>query len=385
MQNKPYIHFSTDELLERKQRALALMAEQQLDGCLLFRQESQYYLTGYDTFGYVFFQCLYIHHDGRMTLLTRSADWRQAQLTSIIDDIRIWRDAPDADPAKNLLDIVREYGGQQRLGVEWESYGLTAHNGQRVQAAFADYELCDWSRAISLLRVVKSEAEINYVKQAAEAADNGLTAAVQATHAGAFEGDILAELQGAIFRYGGEYSGNEFILGSGERALLCRSYAGRRVLDPQDQLTIEFAGSYRHYHAAMMRTVLIGEVNPQQRRMHEVVVAAYAAAVAALKPGEPIGQVFDEYARVADEAGMKDFRLNATGYSLGTTFAPSWMDYPMFYHGNSFLAQENMVFFIHIILMDSQRQLAMSTGETVLVTPTGAQGLSQHNHDLINR
>ena len=50
-----------------------------LDGLLIFRQESMYYLTGYDTFGYCFFQCLVLHADGRMVLLTRAPDLRQAR------------------------------------------------------------------------------------------------------------------------------------------------------------------------------------------------------------------------------------------------------------------------------------------------------------------
>jgi Xaa-Pro dipeptidase len=52
------LHFSLEEFAGRQQRTLALLAERKLDGLLLFRQESMYYLTGYDTFGYVFFQCL---------------------------------------------------------------------------------------------------------------------------------------------------------------------------------------------------------------------------------------------------------------------------------------------------------------------------------------
>ncbi len=384
-QLKPQLHFSTVELADRRQRVLAMMAQNNLEGCLLFRQESMYYLTGYDTFGYVFFQCLYLHNDGRMTLLTRSADLRQAQLTSMIDDIRIWQDRQGATPADDLLDIIREYGVTKCLGVEWDAYGLTAKNGQVLSAALADYELQDFSTAVSALRVIKSDAEINHVKKAAAAADSALTVATKNIRAGAFEGDILADLQGEIFRKGGEYSGNEFIVGSGERALLCRSYAGRRTLSDNDQLTLEYAGSYCHYHAAMMRTILIGEPCQRHLQMHKVAVEAFNAAKNALKPGQPIGQVFDEYARVADEAGMKDCRLNATGYSLGTTFAPNWMDYPMFYSGNTFIAKKNMVFFIHIILMDSASGLAMTTGETVLVTDNGAIGLSSHNHDLIVR
>lgn len=378
----PQLHFSAEELAARRNRLLQLMQAEGISGCLIFRQESMYYLTGYDTFGYVFFQCLYLHKDGRMTLLTRSADLRQAQLTSVIDDVRVWEDAPDADPAATLRDIVRSYGGVKALGVEWDAYGLTAKSGKQVERAFADCLLKDVSLLVSKLRVIKSEAELAYVRTAAQLADDALDAALAATHPGAFEGDILAAMQGAVFRGGGEYSGNEFIIGSGERALLCRSFAGRRHLSAVDQLTLEFAGAYRHYHAALMRTLAVGEVSPRQREMHAVMCDAFAAAKAQLVPGEPIGKVFDAYAQVVDAAGMQAHRLNATGYSLGTTFAPNWMDWPMFYHGNPTAAAEGMVFFLHIILMDSETTTAMTGGETLLVTGDGAEGLSRHEWQL---
>src|SRR5262245_66046660 len=104
------LHFSESELAARRERAVVLMQKRGLDGLLMFRQESMFYLTGYDTFGYVFFQCLYLGVDGRMMLLTRSADLRQAQHTSVIGDIRIWVDAPDANPAQDLKDILAGLG-----------------------------------------------------------------------------------------------------------------------------------------------------------------------------------------------------------------------------------------------------------------------------------
>ncbi len=63
------LHFSADELAERRDRVIASMTEAGLEGLLLFRQESLYYLTGHDTYGFVFFQCLYLGADGKMTLL----------------------------------------------------------------------------------------------------------------------------------------------------------------------------------------------------------------------------------------------------------------------------------------------------------------------------
>ena len=90
------IHFTRTEFAARQERAIAEMQRSNLDGLLMFRQESMYYLTGYDTFGYVFFQCLYLGADGKITLLTRAPDYLQARFTSVINDIRTWVDGPDA-------------------------------------------------------------------------------------------------------------------------------------------------------------------------------------------------------------------------------------------------------------------------------------------------
>ena len=123
------IHFSEDEFAARRLAACRGMTARGLDGLLMFRQESMFYLTGYDTFGYVFFQCLYLAADGRMTLLTRAPDLRQAQHTSMIDDIRIWVDKDGVDPTTDLRDILDEHGARGgKLGVELEAYGLTGRN-----------------------------------------------------------------------------------------------------------------------------------------------------------------------------------------------------------------------------------------------------------------
>ena len=114
------LHFETEEYANRLQRLTARMREEKLDAMLLFAQESMYWLTGYDTFGYCFFQTLVVRADGEMVLLTRSADLRQARQTSTIGKIEIWVDRANADPAmdlKNLLSEMELLGC--RIGVEY--------------------------------------------------------------------------------------------------------------------------------------------------------------------------------------------------------------------------------------------------------------------------
>ncbi len=380
------IHFSPEELAARRRAASDELLGRGLGGLLVFRQESMYYLTGYDTFGYVFFQCLYVSADGEtMTLLTRTPDLRQAEHTSVVEDIRVWYDTEDADPAMDLKAILEEHGLKgERLGIETDAYGLTGFNLKRVEAALEGFcELVEASDLVTALRAVKSPAEIEYVRGAARLADLGLDRAVEKAAPGVFEGDVLAALQGAIFEGGGDFPANEVIIGSGPRALLFRSAAGMRRMDAVDQLSLEWAGSYRHYHAAMMRTLAVGEASDYQRYLFSAVREALGEMTEALAPGRPVGEVDDAHRRVLDAAGLAEHRFAACGYSLGTTFSPNWMDWPMLFSGNTVLAEAGMVFFLHCIVADSGRGVAMTLGHTCLVTENGREVLSVQPLELI--
>ena len=380
------IHFTAEELAARRKAAADELADRGLDGLLVFRQESMYYLTGYDTFGYVFFQCLYLGADGEtLTLLTRTPDVRQARHTSVIEDIRVWYDAEGVDPARDLKEILEEHGAKgKRLGIETDAYGLTGFNLRRVEAALSGFcELVEASDLVTGLRMVKSPAEIEYVREAARLADLGLDRAVEVAGPGVFEGEVLAALQGAIFEGGGDFPANEVIIGSGPRALLFRYAAGMRRMDRVDQLSLEWAGSYRHYHAAMMRTLAVGEASEYQRHLFSVVQEALEEMTEALSPGRPVGEVDDAHRRVLDGAGLREHRYAACGYSLGTTFSPNWMDRPMLYAGNPVPAEPGMVFFLHCIVTDSDRGVAMSLGRTCLVTEGGREVLSARPLEFI--
>ncbi len=379
------IHFSKEELQQRRERVCVELEQRGLYGLLCFRQETDFYLSGYDTFGYCFFQCLLLLADGRFALLTRAPDLRQAQHTSVIEDIRVWTDRADSNPAKQLIEMLDEFGCRDKnLGIEYDAYGLRASVWRQLEQEITGFcELSDASDLVTSHRVVKSNAEIDYVRKAAKLADDSLEAALPLIKPGAWEGDILGAMHQAIFAGGGDYPGNEFIIGAGADALLCRYFSGRKHLAEQDQLTLEWAGAYRHYHAAMMRTIIVGEVDAEHRRMHEIAVEALDSCEQTLRPGVAVGEVFDTHARVADAAGLKSHRLNACGYSLGTTYTPTWMDWPMLYHDNPLIAEPNMIFFMHMIFVNSASQHAMTLGHTVRVTEDGCERLSRSPLDLI--
>ncbi len=379
------LHFTPKEFARRTAAFEAEREARSLDAVLLFAQESQFWLTGFDTFGFCFFQCL-IAGKHAPTLLARSADMRQAELTSNIEDIRIWKDAAGANPAEDLSAILKERGlAGKRVGIELDTHGLTAANWRKVEAALKDLvTLIDASDLISSLRLTKSTEELTYVHRAAELADDAMDAGLAEIKPGNSEAAILAAMQGAVFAGGGDYPGNPFIIGSGEHALLCRYKTGRQTLQPQDQITLEWAGVYRQYHAAMMRTVIVGEPTSKHRAMHAAAKEALLACEATLRPDAPMGDVFAAHARTLDAHGFSAQRLNACGYSLGTRYAPSWMEHQMFFEDAPTIMAPGMVFFLHMILMDSDSGNAMSLGRTSLITEEGSTPLSRHGLDLIS-
>jgi len=381
------LHFERTEFDARRDRLVIEMADRKLDAMLLFAQESMYWLTGYDTFGFCFFQCLVVKSDGTMVLLTRSADLRQARHTSTIEDVRLWTDRAGANPAvdlRNLLNDLDLLGCQ--IGVEYDTHGLTAFNGRRLDEQLQTFgKIVDASGLIPRLRLFKSPAEIVKTTRAAALADDALDAALPLVRQGADEGKILAAMQGAIFEGGGDYPANEFIIGSGPDALLCRYKAGRRKLNKNDQLTLEWAGAFHHYHAAMMRTIVLGKVSKRHQELFDAARDALVAVETAMVPGKTFGDVFDAHARVMEAHGLTRHRLNACGYSLGARFTPSWMDMPMFFAGNPEPIAPDMTLFAHMIIMDSETETAMTLGRTYLTTEGEARPLSRHDLDLIVR
>lgn len=379
------LHFDDQEYAGRVARARAALVDAGLDAILLFAPASHYWLTGYDTFGFAMFQCMVLDSDGRIDLLTRAPDMRQARYTSTLTDaqIHVWPEYEGAQPAADLQALLIERGlAGKRLGIEVKSAGLNVANWEALRSALGQ-DVTPADDLIAMLRRVKSPSEIEMHRKAAALSDDALDAALATTKAGAFEGDILAAMQGAVFKGGGDYAGNEFIIGSGPGALLCRYYSGRRHLDDQDQLTLEWSGAYGRYHAAMMRTLITGKADRAQRAMHAACVEALEACEDAIRPGAPMGSVFDAHAKVFDGHGFGAARLQACGYGMGIAYNPIWVEFPMFYEGNPLLMEAGQVFFLHMILMDSDAGLAMCWGHSVLVTDTGVERLSRHPLDLV--
>ena len=364
--------FPPEVFRQRLARARAMLRDNEVGAALLFAQESDYWLTGYDTGGFVFFQCLVLTaHGETLTLLTRRPDEVQARDTSIIDDVQIWWDADDADPALELRRILARKGLHgERIGIELGTHGLTGLNHQRVRAALEGFcELVDVSWLVRRLRLRKSEAELVYVRRAAELCQRALAAVIEAARPGVFDAELKAAYLTEVLKGGGDMPANPPLFNSGRRALYGRGVAGGRRLQPVDQVVVEFPVSYRRYNVKVEWTIVLGPASRSQLRMFDVATKALSLMTERARPGCRLGEIFDAHARVLDEAGYARHRFGACGYSVGISFAPTSMDVPpMIYPQAALACEPGMTLFYHVMIPDTDTGYALGIGHTLLIT-----------------
>src|SRR5262250_3267708 len=226
--------------------------------------------------------------------------------------------------------MLESYGCRgKRLGIEYHAYGLTAQRGKFVDDALSGFcTTTDASDLVRLLRLVKSPAELIYVRKAGQLADEALAVANRLTVPGASIGAVYGEMLNVILAGDGDPSASRWPMGGGEEALLVRYHTGHGAVAEHDQVTFEFAAAYRHYHAALMNVSLTGRVDRRHEAMYKACREALAECEAVLRPGKTVGDVFAAHARVFTRAGYKGHFLNACGYTLGATYPPTWMDEP---------------------------------------------------------
>ena len=362
------------------------MADAELDGLVLFRQESMFYLTGYDTSGYSMFQAMYLGLDKGPTLLTRSADRIQSRNTSIVEDIQIWIDQEDASPAIELRRILKTHGcTNQRIGIEYHAYGLTGQRALMVNEALEGLcRLVDASDLVRLIRLVKSDLELEYVRKSGAICDTILQTSINHTRPGNTVKSVYGAMMNTLLCEGGDPTASRWPMGAGEAAVFCRYHTGDEIIAPQDQVVFEPAAAYRHYHTCMMYNILTGNVDPGHQAMNDACADALDACQQLLTVGNTVGDLYAAHEETMHTHGFSHAALSACGYSVGISYPPSWMDWPMIWKDNPQTLEAGMVFFLHMILLDDRTGLSMCIGETAIVTETVCEPVNRIPRTIIH-
>ncbi|HZS34169.1 MAG TPA: Xaa-Pro peptidase family protein [Methylomirabilota bacterium] len=377
--------FERAEYAARLRRTRAAMRAAGLDALLVFHQEHMFYLAGYDQIGYWVYQVLIVPaDDAPMTAIVRKVDEPLVRDGGIVDDVRVWLDDTSRDPAQQTADVLAERGllGGRRLGIERKSHALLPYYHDLLRDALAGAELVDASDLITELRLVKSPAEVAYMRQAGAVMDAGVEAAWAALRPGVRECDVHAAVAAAMYRAGGEHPSVAPPMGTGPRTLTqTHGAATTREVRAGDPFLLEVGGCVRRYHAVCMRTASVGPPGERMRSIHAALRAATDAGLAAVRPGVATADVARAVHGELARHGYSR-RGQHVGYGIGLGYPPTWIDSLRIKETDGHVLREGMTFLLHSGVRAPGEALYVALGDPVLVTATGAERLTRLSRDL---
>ncbi|SVD02897.1 uncharacterized protein METZ01_LOCUS355751, partial [marine metagenome] len=277
-----YPSFTQAEHKDRLARARDKLKDSGFEVCVSVAPETHYYLAGYDAWvGVNSPQALVFSTAGvdEPTLIVRNVDTRLAAETTWLSDVRNYQLFTD-DFSELVAGVVREKGWTGgRIAMELQSYALNAALYSELASALKPAEIFDATRLLGDLRIIKSETEMRYVREAAGYANLGLDAAREALRVGITEIEVAAAVEGAMREAGSDYWAIPTEISSGTRTPGGHATPRHRVIESGDIVHFEFAGVSHRYHATAVHTMACGTPSTRAAELYEVARASLAAGV----------------------------------------------------------------------------------------------------------
>ena len=164
-------------------------------------------------------------------------------------------------------------------------------------------------------RIIKTEQEIADLRKAAQITDAAFAAVLDFIKPGQKEGDIFDFLSKHMTDAGGTNTWG--IIASGPNSSYPHYHAYDRVIQEQDLIILDFGCQINGLCSDMSRTVFVGGITDEQRKIYEIVHRAYEAAEQAAVTGAFIPDV-DKAARdIIAAEGYGEAFLNRVGHGIG--------------------------------------------------------------------
>ncbi len=167
------------------------------------------------------------------------------------------------------------------------------------------------------LRACKDRDEVDSIIAAQRIAEKALDEVLGLIKPGMTEKQIAAELVYRMYKYGGEGNSFDPIVVTGPKSSMPHGVPGENVVKDGDFITMDFGTLYNGYCSDMTRTVAVGHVTEEMRRVYDTVLQAQLAGIAAAAPGVPGRDVHEAGRKVIADAGYGEYFGHGFGHSLG--------------------------------------------------------------------
>lgn len=384
--------FAEQEYRERIRKACESMQADGIDVLLCSHPANMSYLTGYDGWSFYVHQLVMLTADGADPLwIGRGMDAAAARVTTFLprENVIAYSDDYVHSKAKHPLefvaDLIHEKGLERAtIGAEMDTFYFPARSLLSLQRKLPHAHIVDTTTLVPWVKVIKSDAEIEFIRRAARICERAMTAAVENIEIGARQCDAAA----AIFQaqisgteeFGGDYTSIVPMLPSGEGTNTPHLTWHDGPFNDGEATIIELAGCYRRYHCPMARTVQLGQPPKRLADTAKVVVEGLEAAIAAAQPGNTAEEVEFAWRQTIERHGIKkDSRI---GYSTGLNYPPDWGEGTISLRpGDHTELQENMV--LHVIPGIWLEDWGVEISECIHVTPSGGEPLANFRRELI--
>jgi Xaa-Pro aminopeptidase len=365
-----------DEFSRRIDAVRASLTPAGVDAVALSASSDLTWLCGYDAMPLERITLLVVGRDGPARLLVPALEAPRVDDLDGLFEVIGWSDGQEQyDEAASLIADAFGTGGESTVAVADRMWaGAMLAIADRLPGA----TFTTASKVIRPLRIRKSPAEIDALRDVAHAIDSVAGSLGELRWEGRTEADVAAEIAGRIVDAGHERV-NFVIVGSGPNGASPHHSASQRTIGRGDAVVVDIGGTMNGYCSDITRCVHVGDAEPEATKVYDVVRRAQEAACDAVRPGVTAAEV-DAVARdlIAAE-GYGDFFIHRTGHGIGMDEHED----PYLVTGNDEVLEPGMCFSIEPGVYLPGR-FGVRLEDIVCVTDDGAEVLNRTSHDIVD-
>jgi Xaa-Pro dipeptidase len=378
-------YFTIDEFEDRQRKVRNAMEKAGIELLLVIAPVHINYLIGATAKGYQEFQVLFFPLEpGPLVIQSRLPEEPMLIADSLADEVRGWGGREPEDPIEVFeeIRIAKGYRGL-RTGLEVPNYYLHPHHHNQLVDLLGDDLVLDATDLIGNIKLVKSPAEIEYVRKSGAILDQGMETCIASIQAGKTEREISADIHYTLLAAGSDIQASPMNFLTGPRSAFAHGEPTDRVLESGDFMHIQFGAHYRRYCVTIGRQLCLGEPTQRMRDVYQVARDAGDACMAEMRAGVAATVPHQKAKKVIANAGLDKYRLHMTGYAVGAAFPPSWVEPLIMDDGCDYRLDAGMVIAVEPPLFGLEDGLGVRLIDNVLVTETGCERLTSTTRDLL--
>lgn len=277
-----------------------------------------------------------------------------------------------------LMNLLIKHG-ITTVSVESDAMTVTELEKYKANYTFVTFDSsCGLSEMIGKMRIIKTPEEIEKIVKAQRIAERAFSRLLRDIKPGQTEKHVAALLEYYMAEYGSDGKSFDTIAASGVNSASPHAVPTDKKLENGDFLTLDFGATYDGYHSDMTRTIAIGNVTDDMKKMYDAVLFANLDAMKAIR-ADISGKVADSVARsTLDAWGFGKYFGHGLGHGVGLEIHEA----PSASPSSQYTLKEGMILTVEPGAYISGKY-GVRTEDMVVVTNDGCRNLTNTTKDLI--